>query len=129
MQSVRNADGTHSLVELNLQGDKRPALLHDVDRSNPVGRAYREGHGWRVRFKSRTGQLEIGDALMKLGADRATFAAAVMVCLMGNIDCRKDLESEQQGGTCGGKKPSRPLAYPPELSKSQHCASVQPPVP
>lgn len=66
------------------------------------------------------GKLEIGDALLKLNAYLAVVAATVMIGLVRDIGCRENLESEQQGSAHGGEKPSRSLAYPPELSESQH---------
>ncbi len=109
-----------SLVHANLQGDKSPAWQHDLCWNSRVCRDDREGHDCRVRFKSRTGQLEIGDALSNLNAYRALFAAAIMVCLMCDIRRRENLESKQNGNAHGGKKPSCPLAHTPESAEAKH---------
>jgi len=109
-----------SFVELNLLGYKRPVGQCNVDRDDPVRRNDREGHDRRVRFKSRTGQMKIGDALLELDACRTSFATAIVVCLVCDVNRREHLESEQQGNAHGGKKPSCSLAYAPELSESKH---------
>ena len=76
---------SHSLVELNLQGYKRLVRRQDLDRNDLVCRNDRNGRACRIRFKSRTDQLEISDALLKLDAYRAPVAAALVVGLMRNI--------------------------------------------
>ena len=86
-QTVFRRSGIISFVELNLLGYKRPVGQCDLDRDNPVWRGDREGHDRRVRFKSRTGQLEICDALLELDAYRASLAVAVVVGFMDKI-CR-----------------------------------------
>ena len=110
----------HSLVELNLLRYKRPAWRQDLDRDDPVCRDDREGHDRRVRFKSRTGQLEIGNTLLKLDAYRASLAVAVMVGFMDNIRRGERLESKQKSNAYGSKKPSCPLAHAPESAKPKH---------
>ena len=114
IQTVYNRSGVISFVELNLLCYKRPVGQCDLDRDNPVWRGDREGHDRRVRFKSRTGQLEIGNTLLELDAYRASLAVAVMVGFMDNIRREERLESKQKGNAYGGKKPSRSLAYAPE---------------
>ncbi len=120
--AVRGKCGPHarSLVKLNLLGDKRPALRQNFGRDCQVCRDAREGHDRRVRFKSRAGQLEIFGALLDLEAHRASFAAAVMVGFERYICRRKGLETEQCRRAHGGKKPSRPPAYPPESAEPEH---------
>ncbi len=119
-QTVFRRSGIISFVELNLLGYKRPVGQCDLDRDNPVWRGDREGHDRRVRFKSRTGQLEIGDALLKLDAYRASLAVAVMVGFMDKIRRGERLESKQKGNANGGEKPPCPQAYAPESTGPKH---------
>ncbi len=120
IQIARSRSVVISFVELNLLGDKRPVGQCDLDRDNPDCRDDREGHDRRVRFKSRTSQLEIGDALLKLDAYRASFAAANVVSLMCDIRRRKHLNSKQKGNAHSGKKPPCSLAYAPESAEPKH---------
>ena len=101
-QTVFRRSGFDSFVELNLLSYKRPIGQCDLDRDNPVWRYDREGHDRRVRFKSRTGQLEIGDALLKLDAYRASFAVEFVVSFMYDIRRRENLETKQKGNAHGG---------------------------
>ncbi len=94
----------HSLVKLNLLGDKRPALRQNFSRNGLLCRDAREGHDRRIRFKSRAGQLKIGDALLKLHAYGAPVAAAIVIGFMSEIRRRKNLESEQKSDPNGGKE-------------------------
>ena len=47
-----------------------------------------------------------------------------MVGLMRNIDCRENLDTEQQGNARGGKKPSCLLAYAPKSTEPKHQVDI-----
>ena len=110
------------LGQFELSCDCDPAFdrRQDCDRDGMVLNENREWRGGRVRFKSRPCQVEIGDALLELDADCASFAVAFVVGFMYEIRRGERLESKEQNGTCGGEKPSRILARAPEIAETEH---------
>ena len=92
--AVKSGPHAHSLVELNLLRDKRQARQLNLGGNRRINCEDGDGHGRRVSFNSRTCQMEIGDALPKLDAYRAFFAAAAVVGLVYDIRSRENLEPE-----------------------------------